>query len=362
MNLASDRLHRARDKLAAMQVNLRHRLQSDGEPDADHDDEPAASELSVPATVDLARAPMMIETGDRDDVNRAVGWLLTAPTLPEDVAEATMQACLARLDDEAFSIERLAYRGISAVGEHHPALVEPHVQTVARGLGERYVVVRDACATLLVESCRRDPRLTGAVYPYLLSEHDPTRTAAFGVVVDVGRAHPVVLCSIDPFLRDQLATPSVPRPQLVDAYLCCSERDPAVLGEAIPHLIDWLPTTDRDLEEAIVRAVTTWGDVPAEGGDLIVRTCLSYLSARDRPHRLAASRWVVDAVTTEPDLGSVIEAWRYDTDEWERLRVAAAIQEGTEDGLAVVGEQLVRGDDTFAADLGIESGPPDEDQ
>lgn len=343
-------IEQVRDMLATIRRDVRHRLRNSNESGAEGE-EPADP---APATVDvdMDRIPELL-AGDREEMNQAVGWLLTAPHVPEDVAAVAVEACVDRLDADQFSTARLAYRGLDAIYAHHPTLVAANVRTVAEGLAGRNVSVQNACVGLLVDLCTGLPELTPVVYPYLQAERETTRAAAFDVLLEVGEVHPIVLCSIDPYLRQQLADPTLPRTDLVEAYLRRQDRDPGTLADAIPTFVDWLPTTDRELEEAIVRAVTAFGEVPAANGERVLRTCLTYLAAGERPSRDAVARWVVHAVATDDELRSALEAWRADTDEWDRLRVAATIEEATDDGIEIVGPHLIAPSDTFAGEFGL---------
>ena len=315
--------------------------------DPHEENDPDSAAVGYEQEITLDQTPELLESGDREAMQRAVGWLASVPEIPFTVAEAALDACLEQLNADGFPIRRSAYRGIKAIHEYHPELVEAELPAIAEGIDERYLIVQEACASTVTDILNRSPARASVIYPYLTKAAKSTRDLALEVLIRVAKQHPIVLEPVDPFLRAQFQEPTVERTLLIEAAVARSAVNSNSIAEAVPIVVTWLPTTDRELEEAIIQLLTTWGLAPEEGADRVIRTMLTYLSTGDRPYKFEAATWLVHTLRTDPALSTFVEAWRYNADEWDRLRVAVAIDESTPAGIDVIGPHLLEENDTY---------------
>lgn len=346
------------DRLRRRAVQFARRLWGDDSTDpAEEPGEDDTERLPPASDVDLDAIPDLLADEDRAAVNRAVGWLVTVPELPEGIAEEAVDVCLGRITAESFPIKRLAYRALTAIHDHHPHLIQAGVPTLAAGLGDRYVVVQEACGDLLIQVCTESPRFTSVIYPALLPGAETNREQAMNVLLAIGERHPVVLTAVDPLFRAELAEPTLPRALIVRGLLIRHDREPHLIRHHLSQLVTWLPTTDRALEDTVVAAILTTDSVPDGSDDRIVRSLLSYIASGEREHRGDACHWLADVGAEAAGFEHAATAWQDETPEWERVRVAAAIDEVDPAGASPLLEAVLKSDDRMTDAIGVGGAP-----
>lgn len=312
--------------------------------------EPIAEEANdtrpVPRSVEPSDLPELLEADDIETMRVGIGRLVVLPELPRDDAATITTVLVGRLEDDEFAVRQAALRGLEAVAEVHPSLVDDHAPAIARRLGSIQEFVRRQCVavmgTLVVES----PDRAALVYPFLGHHDRLVRTAALRVLVAAADTEPVVMAPVARFIEAELDSPSVDHDILVEAASALDRSHPGTMAEQAPAVLDWLPAMDRAVERAAVRYLLAIDRTDEAIADRVVEAFLRAIATSAFEDR---DRLVDRVVSLGVDRTETVTSWAETRTEWERITVAAAIDERRSDEAARrVIDAVVRDEDRFA--------------
>ncbi len=324
--MTSSSLQTLRDHIEAWHRRLRDPQRREGA--GEGPEHPLEHRLYPPqAAPNLDAAPDLLRTGDRDATRRALGWIVAAPEIPPGVAQQLIEVAFEQTASSDVTVKRSAYRVLDTVFEHEPAMVADHLDTIVDGLGDRYLVVREVTVDVVEAILQRNPGLAGVLYAELLADDQIVRDLALEILIDLADEHPAVLAPLRRYLSIQLADPDVSRPLLVHAILALRSVDPELLAKALPTILSWYPTTDEDLESAILDATLAVGGLEPEDRSRAVGLFLDYLNRPDPSRKRAVAEWLVATVTADAQPADTVRSWASNSDQWDRVRVATAVIE-----------------------------------
>lgn len=340
---------RARIRTAVRSVRDRLSWGEDQSVEMSTDD--TADRRPVPRTVDPDELPALLEAEDIETMRVGIGRLVVvAPELPSDAAAAITTILVNRLADDEFAIQQAALRGLEAVANAYPSMVDEHAPTIASRLASIQEFVRRQCVDVMVAIVIESPARAALVYPFLDHHERLVRTAALRVLVEAAAVEPVVIATVGKFVETELESPSVDRELLVDAAVALERSHPGTMADLTPVVVDWLPAMEQSVERAAIRyllAVDHHGEPIADRVLTALLRAIAVDAIEDR------DQLVERVVALGADRTDTVATWAETRTEWERLSVAAAIDERRTDPPAMrVIEAVVRDDDRFASVIG----------